>query len=267
MNPLVTGRRLLCLVAVVGLLYGCDNDTEPGPSDDAGVDSTTAPSRAEATPSPDSGTSSETSEGESAPAIATADRSGTLKPEPPLEIDGLMKSDDVASVADGKDFRTTKLPGREPGPNYNAQRLRPPQGDDYGAGLQVWSFSSEKEAKKRLEELRSQYLAVQDPPDSAGPLADSGFVSARSGIRNFVFSVDSPARVVAVSCSEAVCDSNETLAKLARRVAGRVRSNSGSAKGAGTDGESESNTGGSEESDQQEKKEAAEKESADDSSD
>lgn len=228
MNPISNGRRLLCLVAAVGLLYGCDNDAEPPSQEDAGVDSTGSQTASESpSGAPDTGSSPDASSGESVRPTATADRSGTLEDQPPLEIEGLLKRDDVSSIADAESFEQADLPGRRPSPNYNARRFRPGSGDAYGAGLQVWSLDSNDEASERLSELRSQYLNVSDPPESAGSLAESGFVSTRSGIRNFVFTVASPPRVVAVSCSAPVCDSNEALAKLARRVAGRVRNGDG----------------------------------------
>jgi len=81
--------------------------------------------------------------------------------------------------------------------------------------VQIWSFKEADAANAKLSAMRSQYLNVSEPPDSAEPLGEGAFVAERSGIRNLVFALDDPAYVGAVSCSEQVCSSDEKLVKLA----------------------------------------------------
>ncbi len=154
---------------------------------------------------------------------AATDESATISEKPPLEIDGLLTSDDVGSLADDQSFTTADLPGTDPTPTYNAVRFKPTDSDDYGAGLQVWSFSDKQGATSRYERLNSQYLDVSQPGDDIDVPGSNAFVSDRGGILQFVVKLDEPPHVIAVSCSPSLCESAGDAAELATKVADRIR--------------------------------------------
>lgn len=169
----------------------------------------------------DAGTARDT---DATPTAAT-DESATISEKPPLEIDGLLTSDDLASLADGQSFSDTELPGTDPSPTYNAIRFKPTDADDYGAGLQVWSLSDKQQATSRYKRLNNQYLNVSEPGDDIEVPGSDAFVSDRGGILQFVFKIDEPPRVVSVSCSPSLCESTGDAAELATQVADRIRKN------------------------------------------
>lgn len=153
---------------------------------------------------------------------ARSEQSGTITQKPPLEIDTYMTPEALSKVIGGGAYQSTSLPGKKPSPTYNARRFQPSNGRDYGAGLQVWSFDQQKALESTFEALRSQYLNVEDPPESAGSLQDRAFLSKRSGIRNVVFHLEAPRRIVAVSCGQQTCGSTDILLKLARDIEERI---------------------------------------------
>lgn len=154
---------------------------------------------------------------------AATDESATISEKPPLKIDGLLTSDDVASLADNQSFTTADLPGTDPSPTYNAVRFKPNDSDDYGAGLQVWSFSDSEKATSRYKRLNNQYLNVSEPGDDVEVPGTEAFVSDRGGILQFVVKLDEPPHVLAVSCSPSLCESAGDAAELATQVADRIR--------------------------------------------
>lgn len=149
--------------------------------------------------------------------------SGTVAEKPPLEIADLLTPKDAEEIANGGTFKAEHLVGEPPSPDYNARHLRPEQGNDYGVGLQVWSFQKVESAEKRFQDLKSQYLAVKEAPEAAEGLAGEAFLSQRSGIKNLVFHIDTPPRIIAVSCSTKLCQSQTDLMELAEKVAERVQ--------------------------------------------
>ena len=201
------------LLAVSLCAAGCDNDKKKAaPGDDAGAD-TAAPTTESA--AAETADADEASGQEKARPTATASQKGTSDAKPPLDIEGVLPVEQITKIAGGGNFEAEKLVGVEPSPTYNARRIKPAGGGNYGAGLQVWSFDKADGAKAKLSAMKSQYLNVSETPDSAKGLGDPAFVAERSGIRNLVFTVDETAYVAAVSCSREVCPSDKELVQLA----------------------------------------------------
>jgi hypothetical protein len=202
------------LLAVSLCAAGCDSDKKKAATgDDAGAD-TAAPSKEPEAADDRADASAAPGAGEARP-TATASEKGTIDEKPPLDIEGVLPVEVVTKIAGGGNFEAEKLVGVEPSPTYNARRIKPAGGGNYGAGLQVWSFDKADGAGAKLSTMKSQYLNVSKAPDSAKGLGDAAFVAERSGIRNLVFAVDEPACVAAVSCSKEVCSSDKELVQLA----------------------------------------------------
>ena len=216
-------KTLLSLVACVSMLAAgaCDSDDKEA-SDDAGADTAQAAKEAQnggsaaaQKPGPDAGA-------ESKRRTAEASQSGQITEKPPLEIEELLTVEDLEKKYQSMSFETGPLVGLAPSPRYNARRIYPSGGEDYGAGLQVWSFDKASSATQRLKSFKEQYLNVSSLPEDASDFGKDAFVAERSGIRNLLFQTDEPVRVVAVSCSNEICKSTANLVALAEIVKDRV---------------------------------------------
>lgn len=209
---------------LVGVLLfggsGCDNDKKQQ-SDDAGAD--TGASSAKSAEQKQKEKGGESDDQSDKRPEAKSKESATINEKPPLQIDSYLTREDVTKIAGIEKGESTDLPGRDPSPTYNARRIAPAEGGDYGAGLQVWAFENSEAAQKRLSEFRSQYLNVKEPAEELVEIVGEGaFNSKRGGIRNLVFKTEDPPRIVAVSCSIETCDSTEQLHKLAEQVRERM---------------------------------------------
>jgi hypothetical protein len=222
---------LLTLLVCSGGLGACDDESNTTSST---VDTTRTDARGTSSGATEPG-SDESPDASSASRADTAatggsnrpevrgERSGTITEKPPLDVESLLTPEDLGQLVSGS-YESTKLPGRKPSPTYNARRLRPGDGSDYGAGLQIWAVDDASKAKSKLDDLRKQYLNVGDPPkDKVGPFQGRSFLAQRGGIRNFGFRVSEPTRIVVVSCSVRTCESIDTLVRLAKRVEGRIQ--------------------------------------------
>lgn len=225
----MTYRRCSSIAVTLLLLmsWGCDNKSSDQHGD-AGADATqqTDNDKPDESSSKDTATAKKRDTGQSEPArpTAKADESGTITEKPPLEIGQLLNRQDVADLAGGGTFEKAPLPGMEASPSYNAHRLKPKDGDGYGAGLQVWAFEDESTAAQRINELKTQYLNVEPAPKEAKTLGSSAFLSTRSGIKSLVYQTSNPStRVIAISCAEEICKKPKDLMTLADKVGKRLK--------------------------------------------
>jgi hypothetical protein len=225
----VAGLATITLLAVcLTGCSGCENssDSEADTGTDVGSpsiqDTTSGSSQSDES---DRTASGDASNGTDKKAIET-DESATLTEKPPLEVDGLLTTDDITSVTGGKSFTSADLIGQAPGPTYNAIRFKPASangGKQFGAGLQVWSFEDIKAVGEQFGSLRNQYLDVEPPPDDLETPGTDAFISSRGGITQLVIRLDKPPRILAVSCSPSLCSSADPLAELAGKAVERLR--------------------------------------------
>lgn len=209
------------LVAAVTLLVaaGCDSDSDSDQNDAGGGDAI----QTEQADEPDTGSDdadtadSSPDAGDDRPA-ATASESGTIDEKPPLEIREFLPVEQIQKIDESREYTRSPLPGIEPSPNYNAFRIHPSQGDDYGAGLQVWKFEEEGKGGQRFDELKSQYLNVDPKAAVLEGLDAQGFASTRGGIQNVVVFAGGNKVVYALSCSKTLCDSPDKLRELVSYV-------------------------------------------------
>lgn len=159
-------------------------------------------------------------------ASAETTESAQLAENPPLDIDGLLTDKDVEKMVGQGQYTAADLLGQEPNPSYNSIRFRPEDGNNYGAGLQVWKFEDSAAAQNRFGQLRNQYLDVSELPTSLEHPGRRAFVSERGGIRQLVVQFDRPTGIVALSCTDPVCKNNRDAVRLLRVVAERFDVNS-----------------------------------------
>ena len=201
-------------VVALGLLTGCpDSDDDPSAMDspDAGFDAQVE------TPS----VKSIDFEG-AAPATApqrihieSSQRRGVISESPPLEIGSFLAPEVVTQFLGVSEFDSYPIPGQDISTTYNGLRYSSAP-DEFGIGLQVWDLSDADETpQQRLEELRGQFLNVDDhseaPPQS--------FTSRRAGIRTVVFAGENTPHLFILSCSREICQDWDDLASFSARLA------------------------------------------------
>ncbi|WP_133621926.1 hypothetical protein [Bradymonas sediminis] len=214
---LIATCTLLCIAA----LSGCDpkssesNADASEPTDISSTDSGSS-EKAEAAPQ------SEDQSGSARPS-ATSPNGAEVALEPPLEIAGMLQSEDLKALNAGE-ISSEKLAGKAATPTYNSVRLFPKKGSSYGVGMQVWKFEDDSKAVDFVAHMRPQYLGVEDAPADAPTPGERAFVASRAGIQNYVFAPkDGAHHVFALSCSDDFCKGGwSDLKTLASTVEKRV---------------------------------------------
>jgi hypothetical protein len=201
------------IVAAVALFVaaGCDSDSNSDETDAGSGDALQTEQADEPdTGSEDARTANAPDSGDDRPS-ATANEPGTIDEEPPLQVQEFLPIDQVQKLDKSREYTRSFLPGAEPGPSYNALRIHPAQGDDYGAGLQVWKLEDEGKAVEKFKQLKKQYLDV-----GAGlqNIDAKTFTSTRDDIQNVVVHPEGERFVYTVSCSKNLCDSPDKLTEL-----------------------------------------------------
>jgi|GEM_PF-3714428 len=217
-----------CALLSVAALSACDaKSTDAAPDTSAPADVTRADSQSAPEPSPSDETVDEAVD-EEKPAeatrpSATSPNGAEVALEPPLDISGLLKSEDLSALTTAK-ISTEKLSGTPATPTYNSTRLFPESGEDYGVGLQVWTFEKERDALEFVAQMRAQYLGVKDAPADAPTQGARAFLAARGGIENYIFAPENAANhVLAISCGADFCTNGwADLKILASTVGARV---------------------------------------------
>lgn len=215
--------RKTSAIAALLLVFAvaCDSDKSEG-EEDAGGDAAQSTETGTGQADDQGGSEQTGAPSEDSRPSAKSTEKGTIQEKPPLQVESFLTIDDLRSIEKSKDFAPGKLVGRDPSPKYNAKRVHPEGGGNYGAGIQVWAYKKESAAKKRVDDMKAQYLNVGPVPEDAKGFGASAFVSQRSGIKNFVFHVGNPPRTVAVSCSKEICDTDAKMTQLADQVRERI---------------------------------------------
>jgi hypothetical protein len=213
--------RLLIICSVLmltALVVGCDDKKDSdGEADVGGLGDV-----AEAPPTPPSGGDADPDAAQdderSARMAASSAGGGVVNQEPPLAVDTFIDAADLDSFLD-KTAEPKPLVGADPSPDYNAVRYQPEGKELFGIGLQMWKLDDRGAAKARLEQMRDQYLNVSGAPKTLSSPIDGAFRSQRGDITTVVFALPLPesdaAYVVALSCSDQVCEPEETFGELA----------------------------------------------------
>jgi hypothetical protein len=204
-------RSTIVAAVVLFVAAGCDSDSDADQTDAGGGDAI----QTEQTDQPDTGsedarTDKSPDAGEGRPS-ATADESGTINEKPPLEIEEFVPFEKIQQLDESREYTRSFLTGAEPTPNYNAVRIHPSQGGDYGAGLQIWKLADEGKAVEKFNQLKKQYLDVAPGLEN---IDAKSFTSTRADIQNVVVHPEGGPFVYAVSCSKKLCDSPDKLTEL-----------------------------------------------------
>lgn len=198
---------LLLLLPLTGMLAGCPGQPDP-PADE--------PPRAvpESTESPDDGEPADRDEtaeadrasragdgAEDAPAALTVGelrelraRLGLAPPAPP-EVQPLLTRADVRELLRYQGTLTeTVLPGKEPGPGYNAMRLA--TDDAFGVGVQLWRIEDRERLQRTFQRLQRTYIAAEPEAD---PVGDAAFSGDFDGLRHYAFRHDRSGSIVVIT--------------------------------------------------------------------
>ncbi|MFP4597840.1 MAG: hypothetical protein ACOC9W_04895 [Persicimonas sp.] len=158
---------------------------------------------------------------------ATSPGDGVVSEQPPLDIYEYMDEEQVAELVSAEVSRQS-LAGDEPSPSYNATHFQSEDRESFGVGLQLWKLKDREEALARIDDLREQYLNVEEAPEGAPVDEEMAFVSGRAGILSYVFATGDDARgfVAAVSCSEQMCENGiEQHFEIASLMLERIENN------------------------------------------
>ncbi len=211
-------------LALAAALVACDSDkSNESTASDAALDSSA--SAKDANTKSDATATATPANTQPKRARATSPSGATMREEPPLDVSKYLTKKDVQSLTRGA-VVSEHLEGKAPSPTYNAIHLHPGGRDFYGAGLQVWKLDDAKDAQKRVQSLRKQYLAVKAAPKDAPVTGNRAFVADRGGIKSYVFAVktdNGQSYVTAVSCGEQFCKKGwDEVFGLAKKVEGRL---------------------------------------------
>lgn len=198
---------ILSLMLSALLLAGCEKDNTPATEQPVDAPAPQAAPAQEA-PTPQH--------------IASTPAQATIARNPPLDISSLLPLEALEQLIGNKPLRTEPLAGQPATSTYNALRIFAEDASEnaYGVGLQVWKLSDLEEAQSRLNELKLQYLGVQDPPQNL-KIAEDAFISERSGIRNYLF-VAPPSHMIGISCESGLCSNWSTLVELGTSVQSKL---------------------------------------------
>lgn len=221
----MTSKTLLIACAILLLaLPACDDKSGEKSEADVGVDAKQLAKQAQKKSADEEPDAPARQPDADARTTASSPSRATVNEQPPLDISKLLTKDDFEKLTRTSIVREP-LVGKEPGPDYNAARLHPVGSNAYGAGLQVWKMENPEVAVERVQQMRQQYLAVDEVPND-GPIdSEQAFISDRAGVLTYAFPVEEGdnSYVVAVSCGEKLCKKGfEDVAGLADTVIGRL---------------------------------------------
>ncbi len=221
-------RLNILLIAVLLLsaaTAACDNKSSQDDASDVSVFEDAEPSQAGAedqapkqddAPEPDRQRTTATSPGD-----------GVVTEQPPLDIYRYMDEEQVAEFVSAEVSRQS-LAGNKPSPTYNATHFQGEDRNSFGVGLQLWKLANREEALARVDDLREQYLNVEEAPEGSPIDEEMAFISERAGILSYVFATgdDSQGFVAAVSCGEQMCDNGiEQHFEIANLMLERIENN------------------------------------------
>ncbi len=135
--------------------------------------------------------------------IASSSRRGVVSANAPLETTAFLPTEDATAFLGTESLSSSSLAGQSASENYNSIRYAPAdEPETFGLALQIWKHD-EASTSERLEDLRSQFLSVDDPRHSDAP--EGSFTSRRAGIRTFVFPAEDHSHIFALSCDTTTC--------------------------------------------------------------
>jgi hypothetical protein len=216
-------RTALCLcLGVFVLIVGCDGDGKSG--SDTGADTSgTQQKQAQTAPSGDQAKAGDTDEsGEVDQRKEATSKKGVVDQKAPLHVQEMFNPKRIAKLFEARPGELTRIPGREPSPDYNSQRLTFRGHDGFGLGVQVWAFDDTEEAESRFEDLRNQYLNADEAevfPDQA----EDAFSSVRGSLKTIVSFIGEPKpRIMAVTCDTSLCAESDLLEEIMEMVGERL---------------------------------------------
>lgn len=215
-----------CALLGAAALGACDaKSTDASPDFSAPADAARADSQPAPRPAPEAPDDPQPEPQPAARPSATSPRDAQVALKPPLDISGLLKAEDLSALTTAK-ISSEKIAGAAATPTYNSARFFAEDSQDYGVGLQVWTFEEPGDALEFVAKMRAQYLGVKDAPADAPAQGERGFLAARAGIENYIFTPESGAHyVLALSCGADLCpngwaDLNALTSTVAARVGG-----------------------------------------------
>ncbi|GEM_PF-6226109 len=216
-------RTALCLcLGVFLLIVGCDGDGKSG--SDTGADTSGAQQKqAQSAPSEDQNEGAKNDEsGEVDQRKMATSKKGVVDQKAPLHVQEMFNPERIAKLFEAKPDELTRIPGREPSPDYNSQRLTFRGHDGFGLGVQVWAFDDPEEAESRFEDLRSQYLSA-DEAEVFPDRADDAFSSTRGSLKTIVAMIAEPKpRIMAVTCDTSLCAEPEIFEEVMQMAGERL---------------------------------------------
>jgi hypothetical protein len=223
---MMTYRRTglsLCLAACLAFI-GCDGDGKS--ASDTGVDTTGTqaqqPQQQQKDQTDDQKKKAAEREAPDRRPSATS-KTGVVEQEAPLHVQEIFVPDELADLFEADVRERTRIPGIEPSPSYNSQRLTFDGHDGFGLGVQVWAFQDPEEVESRYEELRKQYLNVGEA-EMVPDRAEDAFASERGSLKTIVvLFVEPKPRIMAVTCDTDLCSEPAYFEELMAMAGKRIR--------------------------------------------
>jgi hypothetical protein len=223
---MMTYRRTglsLCVAACLALI-GCDGDGKS--ASDTGTDTrgtqAQQPQQKQKKQAPDQQKKAVEKKGPDRRASATS-KKGVVEQEAPLHVQEIFVPDAMAKLFEVEPRDQTRIPGIEPSPDYNSQRLAFDGHEGFGLGVQVWAFEEPEKAESRFEDFRQQYLNVGEA-EAVPDIAEGAFASERGSLKTIVVLFAEPKpRIMAVTCDTGLCSESDHFEELMVMAGNRIR--------------------------------------------